>query len=87
MIARFDEWIDRKRMVRQDAVQLGMWVVMGLDPAEQQSRLDEMNARQPEPTAGPEAEATYPAPEELDAAAEEAKRAQRTPRRRRAGSA
>ena len=30
MIARFDEWIDRTRMVRQDAVQLGMWVVMGL---------------------------------------------------------
>jgi len=45
VIEHFDVWIERTGMEKQIAVQLAMWVVMGLAPGERQRQMDLLRAR------------------------------------------
>ncbi len=47
VLEAFDQWTDNTGMMKGVAAQLGMWVIMELDPAMRQACLDRMNSRHP----------------------------------------
>lgn len=49
IVEAFDAWAKRTAMERQRVVQLGIWLVINMDPATRQDRLDEMLDRHEAP--------------------------------------